>query len=103
MEQIISYGFHLTSDAIKCQVAMRNIDYPRITYAVQDMYMHTIGLLKRISKTYTKLNKMQYEHLKFQIDGICNMCTSILSFLENHKMFHEFNVLELSLLKLKSV
>ena len=103
MEQIISYGFNLTSDAIKCKVAIKNIDYPRVTYAIQDMYTHTTVLLKHISKRYSKLNVVQYEHLKDQINGICRMSIPILDFLEYHKMFHEYNTLELSLLKLKSV
>ena len=103
MERFLTLNFELIKIINTCKIHINTFDFPRVIYAIDDLYTNHFQLLKYAKLYYKKLTFNQIEHVNFLMKNICNEAKSILVFLEQHSMYQEYNKLEMCCLALQSI
>ena len=103
MEQLLGQIFQISKYVTKCKSSIKNINYPAIQYSIHDIDKSCNKILKCLKCCITLLSIAQKTHIKYVLHNFCSEIHEIMDFLEAHKLFFLFNILELVSLKLKSV
>ena len=103
MEQLLALTFDISNTLAKCKLSMRIHDFPRITYATNDIDKQITKMSKHMKNIYKKINMPQYEHILYVFHNLLSEINTVIIYLENQKMYKEFEILEIASLRLKSI